>query len=475
MHRPRLTLSLAALALVMLAPGVARACECAGSSNPRPCSTFWGTPVLFTGLVTDFSAITPPAPPEGERRGQYQIPQRVARFNVEEPFRGVAGATVEVTTGAGGGDCGYNFRVGARYIVYAYAGEGGKLSTGICTATKPLERAGAELEFARSLAHASPGATIYGSVVFSSRDLAAGKYTREPLVGTKVTVESEGGDLRREVETDAEGKYEVTGLPAGSYSVRVATPKHLGNGPPGEPFRIEEKQCRESDFWLTWMGEVAGRVTDEKDAPVPNVSLRLAPSVLDNKELASTDKILYASTDEDGRYKFQWVPPGQYVIVINPEGTPGVFEPPYPRTFYPGVEERAQAGVVSVGEGEQKGGYDLHLPRRLVEREVTGVVVWPDGRPAKGAMALLQSGDRALRQVGFPVAADEQGRFTLKGYEGATFVVTATVTLENARQMCGGPAEVAISNGVEIAPIKLVIDTPYGNCNATFAKRQPKP
>jgi hypothetical protein len=469
--RPATSFAAFALFLLLLAPGVARACSCVFSPNARPCSNFWSAPVLFAGLVTDFSTVTTPALTEGVRRQQHS--RRVARFNVEEAFRGTLGATVEVETGMGGGDCGYNFKVGARYLVYAQEGEGGKLSASICSHTKPIEKAGAEIEFAHGLSHAPPEATIYGSVTFNGRDLADGRYTRTPLAGTKVTVEEVRGGGRREVTTDAGGKYEVTGLPEGSYTVHVAAPEHAAGGE-DKTVDVDALRCSETNFWLTWAGEIAGRVTDEKDAPPPRVSLRLAPASPDAKEFSASDNSISASTDDQGYYKFTNVPPGRYVIVINPDGVPGVFDPPYPRTFYPGVEDREQAGVVTLGDGEKLAGCDLRLTRRLVEREITGVVLGLDGRPAKNASALLVSSDQNWRQVGYPATVDEQGRFTLKGFEGETFLVTATVNLGDGRQMCGGPAEVAVRSGAEVKPVKIVIKTPYGNCLANYKRPAPK-
>ena len=55
------------------------------------------------------------------------------------------GETVELWTGSGGGDCGYHFEVGEDYLVYAYEGDDGSLSTGICSRTRPLADAETDL------------------------------------------------------------------------------------------------------------------------------------------------------------------------------------------------------------------------------------------------------------------------------------------------------------------------------------------
>lgn len=54
-----------------------------------------------------------------------------------------------VQTGFGGGDCGYHFKSGSRYLVYAWVDNSGNLSTGICSGTRPLDSAGTALKVLR--------------------------------------------------------------------------------------------------------------------------------------------------------------------------------------------------------------------------------------------------------------------------------------------------------------------------------------
>ncbi len=60
------------------------------------------------------------------------------KFAVEQKWNDGIEKTVTVTTGKGGGDCGYSFEVGKKYLVYASNGEN-TLRTNICTKTAPAE------------------------------------------------------------------------------------------------------------------------------------------------------------------------------------------------------------------------------------------------------------------------------------------------------------------------------------------------
>ena len=65
-------------------------------------------------------------------------------FRVSEVWKGPEQRTLEVHTALIGASCGYPFKEGQEYLVYAYTGKQG-LEVGLCGATKPLSKAGADL------------------------------------------------------------------------------------------------------------------------------------------------------------------------------------------------------------------------------------------------------------------------------------------------------------------------------------------
>ena len=67
------------------------------------------------------------------------------RFKVENSWKEVRTNELIIRTGRGGGDCGYNFEVGQRYLVYAYGSNENRLETNICQRTRRLADAGEDL------------------------------------------------------------------------------------------------------------------------------------------------------------------------------------------------------------------------------------------------------------------------------------------------------------------------------------------
>jgi hypothetical protein len=67
-------------------------------------------------------------------------------FKVDSFWKGSLPSEVVLTTGRGGGDCGYRFEVGDRYLVYAYGSDVRSLGTNICQRTAPYKDAATDLK-----------------------------------------------------------------------------------------------------------------------------------------------------------------------------------------------------------------------------------------------------------------------------------------------------------------------------------------
>ncbi|HEX2079742.1 MAG TPA: hypothetical protein VHG08_18650 [Longimicrobium sp.] len=70
---------------------------------------------------------------------------RQVTLRVDRAWKGVDSSTVVVVTGMSDGSCGFRFRRGASYLVFAHAADDGSLVTGLCDRTSRLWRAAGTL------------------------------------------------------------------------------------------------------------------------------------------------------------------------------------------------------------------------------------------------------------------------------------------------------------------------------------------
>src|SRR5437764_3457196 len=136
---------LTSIAVLVLVASRTFACECAGSRPP--CQEYWEASVVFIGTVINSRTVT-------VKEGTYPEQMRAVRISLDEIFRGVEGAEVEVLTGFGGGDCGFGFRQAQQYLVYTYRSDDGKLRTSICTRTRSISEAENDLAYIGVLSNA---------------------------------------------------------------------------------------------------------------------------------------------------------------------------------------------------------------------------------------------------------------------------------------------------------------------------------
>jgi hypothetical protein len=138
--------------LVALFPDSASACSCAmlpGSEQERAERALAESTAVYAGEVVNISKGKPLSIRE---------PNAVS-FQVSDVWKGAEQETLEVTTPRGGAACGYPFKEGQEYLVYAYGGRQ-SIKVDLCSETKPLSKASADLEALGNGETAGDGGTL---------------------------------------------------------------------------------------------------------------------------------------------------------------------------------------------------------------------------------------------------------------------------------------------------------------------------
>jgi hypothetical protein len=140
----------------------AKACSCREDPIP-PCEEYWQAEAVFAGKAIKKSTFYAE---EDEGNSRYKYQRVLVRFSVEQAFKGISGEEVEIVTGMGGGDCGYHFEDGERYVVYAIRDgrDKSRLYAGICNRIKLVAEAEEDFAYFRAIPEAGSGGLVFGKV-----------------------------------------------------------------------------------------------------------------------------------------------------------------------------------------------------------------------------------------------------------------------------------------------------------------------
>ncbi|MBI3423808.1 MAG: hypothetical protein HY011_12795 [Acidobacteria bacterium] len=347
------------------------ACSCA---DPRPpCEVFSHSSAVFIGRFV-----------KGSKKHEYKYQDQLSisysgevTFDVLESFAGDLEKQINMFSGVGCCDE-ITFREGETYLIYAGAGDKGKLNALYRTrSVTPSQYNDIEtdLEFLRNLPPKGSGAKIYGSVVANDTKLVGPKpigkkervdtSLRTPL--SDVTISIKGEQKTLEVKTDDEGKYEVRGLKLGKYHVTVMVPegylKPHENWTPTQEVQVRDCGCGSADYWFYSNGRVGGRVFDQQGFPVKDAQVQVILAEWRDHEIKEGE-ISYSEkrsdvTNDQGDYEIGPLPPGRYLLGVSLSSASPTT--PYQRTFYPGVQDAKYALEILVGLGQKLGPYNFHL------------------------------------------------------------------------------------------------------------------
>ncbi|NEQ22085.1 MAG: hypothetical protein F6K28_23390 [Microcoleus sp. SIO2G3] len=131
-----------ATSLFVLSANAAIACSCFPT---RPQESFQNSEAVFSGRVVDVTEQSPAERRPGRRNEDQNFLTGVkVTFEVSEVWKGNNQRRLVVSTSDSSASCGYSFQEGQEYLVYA-SEEDAQLKTGLCSGTKRLSDARADL------------------------------------------------------------------------------------------------------------------------------------------------------------------------------------------------------------------------------------------------------------------------------------------------------------------------------------------
>lgn len=449
----------------LLFSGRADACSCISQT---PCKAFTNASAIFVGRMIGGTEKNWFQDPKGETL-RYESGE--VRFIVEQTFKGALGAEVTIyVPGYANTSCAYSLLQGERYLVYAYndKNRSGRLWTGVCTRTSPLENAAEDLDFLRNLPPEGSGGLLTGTL---RADEGTGEMKR--LAGATVMITSESGQTIK-IRTNEEGKFEIRNLKAGKYRVEPVWPAHYISESPFVDTIVSDRGCADLAFDAVFDCRVKGRVFDAAGRPA---QLHIELSAADDPDAQS---VASGYSKDDGTFEIVGMPPGRYRLYLEFRTDTDEWEER--KYFYPGVWKPEEAKIIEVELGSGIDGLDFPIPPEYGVRTIEGQVVWPNGAPAAGVTVMLhcrQSTQNTGYLLGFwdpETKTDRQGRFRLQGFSGETYWLEASATalvttLRIPVGMHSPPVHIAPQ--ADVQDIKLTISEPgfAGECGDRMKKQ----
>ena len=279
----------------------------------------------------------------------------------------------------------------------------------------------------------------------------------KPAVGV-VIMATPADDYRRpsvqkphRARTDQTGRYRITDLPAGSYTITPVAPALVLVQQSESVVLSEGEEVEDINLQLAPGGVITGRVTDAEGEPLMGVGVKLTP--LSEKIVRSDQTLarLHAGneTDDRGIYRAFGLPAGKYKVSVGESRSGRTWSRPYYKeTFFPSVTDAAKATVIEVTEGSETTNVDIVMGRPVRTFKVAGRVIDGDtGKPIPGLNYSVghrtvdenggsfstssSSGDRTSANGEFHVENLTPGKYTIfTGVPAGSELTSGSVTVD---------------------------------------------
>lgn len=217
-----------------------------------------------------------------------------------------------------------------------------------------------------------------------------------PLRRVQLRLSGESIPEGRTASTNGLGRFEISELPAGRYTLSATRAGYLGlsygqarPGEPGRPIELVDGQVfGNADLSLSHTALISGHVFDEAGEPLAGAYVLTLQMRYFNGRRRLTPVRGNTISDDTGQYRLSGLEPGEYYVQASSRET-WEGDPPekqmlgFVPTFYPASAGAGEAQRVRVRAGQEASGIDIGLIPGKVGK-VSGTVVSSQGVPLAG-------------------------------------------------------------------------------------------
>lgn len=229
--------------------------------------------------------------------------------------------------------------------------------------------------------------------------------------------------------TDADGRYKLSSVPAGSYRITAYAPAWVAKTEGNENWlgRIlsvsEGENIEKIDFTLTRGAVITGRVSDSSGRGLIEENVLIIPVDAEGKRInAPSNRASFGRTDDRGEYRVFGLAAGRYRVGAGPEpgdARGGIMSGGrYQRTWHPDTTDEPSAKIVVVEAGEEADKIDIAMAaaeKREVYSVAGRVIDAATGAPVSGAMIahMQMKGDQPQSAAMNSTATNSGGEFRI--------------------------------------------------------------
>ena len=241
--------------------------------------------------------------------------------------------------------------------------------------------------------------------------------------------------------TDPDGKYQITGVPAGKYQVIHLAPALIPKTDDssfnlwGKLLLIAEGETVEGfDLALMRGAVITGRVTDASGQPLIEEPVIIEPADSTNRPSSGRFSGIDQHTDDRGIFRIFGLPPGRYRVAagLSEDRSHRIAtgQTLYKKTFHPNVIDPAKATIIELSEGAEVTAVDITVGQAIQSFSASGRIVHSEtGRPIPNAglylvqMVVISEGHTGRNVSSIP-RSNSQGEFRVENLIPGMYAVS---------------------------------------------------